>query len=286
MEPDHLLSRLINSVETTFIRSGRTEINPSSKPLLMATLCQPLTLVTQITDGPLLFTVGHNTMRIEPGQALIVPPNIQYTLKLVNGQETVTNWLNLNYTVFQHFSIFDFFDTPFITSHEIGSKIGKLQAHFVGGSDEEALDQEALLVWAVERKQALFTVLSMLLSISRFIEGSSDKLKKVKRFEKVFAYIEEHLADKIKIPQLAQLMFISTSKFHKQFQEAFDISPLQYIRMERLKKAQYLLATTDMTINQIADQVGYDSAFTLIRFFKSMYGASPGHYRKVVMNSL
>jgi AraC-like DNA-binding protein len=79
-------------------------------------------------------------------------------------------------------------------------------------------------------------------------------------------------------------MFVSTSHFYKEFQESFELSPMQYIQSQRFKKAQYLLSTSDLTVREIANLVGYDNTFPFIRFFKSMYGNSPGHYRKMMLN--
>ncbi|MDF2652509.1 MAG: AraC family transcriptional regulator [Paenibacillus sp.] len=285
MELTPLLDLLLNSVDSVFLKCGSAVITPNYDSLLTSPISQPFTLITQITGAPILFGFENTLTRVEPGEALIVPANTVYTLKLIDDKKAVTSWLNLNYTIMEHFSIFDFIHTPFIASSEIGDEIGKLHARFMHIGSQE-LDYEKALTWAVELKQLLFAMLTVIVSTSRYKEGSLDKLNQVKHFNKVFGYIEEHLAEKIKIPQLAQLMYLSTSQFHKQFQEAFDISPLQYVRMQRYKKAQFLLATTPMTMSDIAEQIGFDSPIPFFRFFKSMNGVSPGHYRKVIAGNL
>ncbi|TXK84574.1 helix-turn-helix domain-containing protein [Paenibacillus sp. N3.4] len=49
---------------------------------------------------------------------------------------------------------------------------------------------------------------------------------------------------------------------------------------QRLKKAQYLLANTDLTMGEIANRIGYNHAYPFIRFFKSMYGSVLANTKK------
>ncbi|MFB9750233.1 AraC family transcriptional regulator [Paenibacillus hodogayensis] len=248
-----------------------------------STHMQPTALVTQITDGPILVGIDDATYRVEPGQALIIPANVKYTIHLVE-HTAVTHWLNVNFMLFEHFPLLDLLEVPYTTSVAVGNEIGQLQAEIFDLLHAKHTGNPMALFNAVKVKQRLFAVLDTVLSVSRYKAGSLEKMNKFETFQPVLKYIEEHLAEKIKVSQLAGLLFVSTSYFYKQFQEAFDLSPMQYIQAQRFKKAQHLLAASDLTIGEIANLVGYESTFPFIRFFKSMYGNSPGHYRKMMLN--
>ena len=47
----------------------------------------------------------------------------------------------------------------------------------------------------------------------------------------------------------------------------------------KLKKARELLMDTDLPIQNIAMQVGYDNPLTFSKIFKNYYGESPRTYR-------
>ena len=53
----------------------------------------------------------------------------------------------------------------------------------------------------------------------------------------------------------------------------------EYLLSLRMKRAAYLLATTQNGVTEIADQCGYQASSTFFRVFKKYYGMSPGQYR-------
>jgi AraC-like DNA-binding protein len=243
---------------------------------------QPWALLTQITEGPVQITLEHETFIVNPGEALYIPANQPYTLQLID-RDIVSHWLNFNFTVFEHFPLLDLLDVPYVSPVSIGNEVRRLQTQIYELVHAEQSDPGELLRAASLVKQLMYVVLELVMSFSRYKSGGIEKISKLQRFQPVLDYIESHLNEKIIISQLAGLMFISTSHFHKEFQEAFGVSPLQYIQSQRYKKAQSLLATSDLTIHEIANRVGYEQPFPFIRFFKSLYGASPGHYRKMMI---
>ncbi|MFW5836258.1 MAG: helix-turn-helix domain-containing protein [bacterium] len=52
-----------------------------------------------------------------------------------------------------------------------------------------------------------------------------------------------------------------------------------YVQRLRLERAEFLLATTELDIRSIADEVGYEVTY-LYRLFKSVHGVPPGAYRE------
>jgi AraC-like DNA-binding protein len=59
------------------------------------------------------------------------------------------------------------------------------------------------------------------------------------------------------------------------------MTPLQYLHHLRIGKAKSLLENTSLTVQEIAEQVGFDSANYLIRLFRKMTGMPPGRYREL-----
>lgn len=277
---------MLNSLEVEYFKCGTTVLNEKTRSQYFKhTHSQPFALITQITKGELLIRIHGTDYRIKPGEALIVPGHVQYKLTLLD-EEAFTNWINLDYTLFDHFSIFDFIEAPVTAPLPAGNTIGRIQAELLELMQTTLPNPGAALDASVKIKQRLFALLEMILSLSRYKHGSIEKMTAMKRFSPIFSYIEEHLAEKIKVSHLAKLMYLSTSHFHKEFHGAFEMSPMQYIHGQRLKKAQLLLTTSTTTVREIAGKVGYENDFAFIRFFKSMVGQSPGQYRKSIWNDL
>jgi len=71
------------------------------------------------------------------------------------------------------------------------------------------------------------------------------------------------------------------SKYHftRSFKKATGYSPVEYLSKIRMEKALVLLRTTDATVEEIAQQVGYSSGSYFIKVFRQWIGFSPGEFR-------
>jgi AraC family transcriptional regulator len=93
-------------------------------------------------------------------------------------------------------------------------------------------------------------------------------------------YIESHLADDLKLANLAAIIHLSPYHFAHLFKHTLHVSPHQYLIRRRVERVKYLLETTDWTLEYIALQVGFTSASQLAGHFRRSTGLSPGHYRR------
>ena len=110
--------------------------------------------------------------------------------------------------------------------------------------------------------------------ISGFVQNEMDLAK---------AYFRDHYNEEISIEQYAASRNMSTSWFGKSFVECVGKSPKQYILEQRIRNAQVLLETTDGTVSEISQIVGYENPMYFSRIFKKAKGMSPVKYRKVYM---
>jgi len=64
------------------------------------------------------------------------------------------------------------------------------------------------------------------------------------------------------------------------FKEQTGVNFSDYLENKRMMEARKLLVSTELTVNEIAEQVGYNSSNTFCRAFKRSNGLSPMVYRK------
>lgn len=80
------------------------------------------------------------------------------------------------------------------------------------------------------------------------------------------------------IAQIAKLCGVSESGLRSRFKEAYGISPQQFRMNSKLDRAKRLLETTDLSVYQIAEQLGfYDEAY-FCKMFRKYTGSSPRKY--------
>ena len=123
----------------------------------------------------------------------------------------------------------------------------------------------------------------LLLRIMRYSHYSAQPLPAAKRVSKECAaarrYIEAHFRESLTLDQLAEIVHIN--KFHMvhSFTKAFGASPINYLLSLRLQECRYLLQSTDMSMTQISQAVGFSSACYFSQVFHKATGMSPREYR-------
>jgi AraC-like DNA-binding protein len=95
------------------------------------------------------------------------------------------------------------------------------------------------------------------------------------------SYLLENYAEPdVSLGGMAAMLGISPSQLSRRFRAAHGVTPVAYLRNLRLQKARDLLSTTGVTLQAIAEQTGYRSAFYLSRVFTAQTGSSPSQYRR------
>ena len=98
---------------------------------------------------------------------------------------------------------------------------------------------------------------------------------------KVEGIILEHLEEEdFSADQLGQAVHLSRSQVHRKIKALTGQSTSLYIRLIRLQKAKELLASEDLTISEVAYQVGFKSPVYFSQIFKKTFGESPTESRK------
>lgn len=92
-------------------------------------------------------------------------------------------------------------------------------------------------------------------------------------------YISENLSAKITVSSLAERAFLSPDHFSKLFKNVMGMSPVDYLQMVRLQRAQSLLLGTAFNMQEIAEKVGFETGSQLSRLFAQKLSCTPKEYR-------
>ncbi len=100
--------------------------------------------------------------------------------------------------------------------------------------------------------------------------------------ETLFAKIEDHaFNDCLTIKKLARLVAMSRTDLHRKLISSVGMSATEYIRYIRLQKATILLLEKpELSIYQIALEVGFNSQSYFTKRFSELFGRSPTAWRK------
>lgn len=94
-------------------------------------------------------------------------------------------------------------------------------------------------------------------------------------------YIRENLRSEISIASLAHQCGLSDSTYRVAFKAAFGYSPKQYQQSCRMAESKWLLRTTNLPIQQVAEQVGFAKLHSFSAWFHRNIGMPPSEWRKL-----
>jgi len=107
------------------------------------------------------------------------------------------------------------------------------------------------------------------------------------RLRPVLKHIIENLSDdKLSLETVGKSAGFSERTLSRLFQSAMDISFFQYLKLARMIKAMEKLLETDLTISEIAYEVGYNSISSFSNTFFKMIGKRPSEFKELKQASL
>lgn len=95
-------------------------------------------------------------------------------------------------------------------------------------------------------------------------------------------YIITHYEEPITVEGLAAYASVSHSSLYRRFIKRFQMSPKRFLLEYRIERACVLLATTNCSIQEISNSVGFEDPFYFSRAFKEVKGLSPRQFANSV----
>lgn len=95
-----------------------------------------------------------------------------------------------------------------------------------------------------------------------------------------YEYISLHLEDKLTLAALAQQTGYTENYLSKKFKREMNLTPIEYIRKERLERAALLLGTTHENVQDISERLQFCSQSYFADHFRRLFGCSPTEYRQ------
>lgn len=92
--------------------------------------------------------------------------------------------------------------------------------------------------------------------------------------------MEENFGYNLKLEDYALLCNMSLSTFKKNFKQHYNTTPAAWLRLKKLDLACHKIMTSDLNINQISFECGFEDTSHFIRVFKQKNKLTPFQYRQ------
>lgn len=116
--------------------------------------------------------------------------------------------------------------------------------------------------------------------LSHFMKYATPKTEvKDSRIHQMLAYIRKNIHLRLDIDVLADKACMSKDHFIRVFKREMGETPNVYVTKKKMEKAELLLVTTDLSVKQVADSLGYEDYSYFNKLFKKNAGVTPQQYR-------
>ena len=100
---------------------------------------------------------------------------------------------------------------------------------------------------------------------------------------RVAGYIDEHLAEEIPLSDLAGLAQLSPFHFSRAFKQSLGLPPHRYHIARRVDRAKHLLSDPDLSVTQIAVELGFHETSSFTATFRKFVGRTPTDFRRALL---
>ena len=244
--------------------------------------------IVEVTSGTVMVQIGTELVAAAEGDFLYIPPSMTFRVDAATDYASVrgmifdmsiieANLENFDSEVFYMFYVQSKNKiTVFGTDHPVNPTLKR----FMTESYDEYSEKEICYKLPIRAN-----IYQMMTALLRYYCGSKNELDRmiyhnVLRLRPVISYIDEHFREKIYIEELSAMINVSPDYFTKMFKESIGKTPIDYINGMRVNSAMALLCTTEMSMTEIAEAIGFCNPNYFHKIFKQYMMTSPLAYRK------
>ena len=102
-----------------------------------------------------------------------------------------------------------------------------------------------------------------------------------KLIEKAIKYVEENISrSELSVEELSRELGMSRVHLYKKLLQITGKTPIEFIRVIRLKRAAQLLRESQLHVSEVAYEVGFNNPKYFSRYFKDEFGVLPSVYQE------
>lgn len=226
-----------------------------------------------LKEGELLFLNQYAKQEIEPASKediginfIILPEFFEHTLSMIGDEDTPLKRFVIDSlrnkeseTSYLHFEVSDVLPVQNLVENLIYSLINDIPN---------------------KRKTNQITMGLLFLQLLNHTEKLSYKNKEEELILKVLRYIEGHYYNG-SLSELAEKLHYDFAWLSREIKRKTDKTYTELVQEKRLSQAKYLLKNTDLNVDEIAAQTGYNNIAYFHKLFQKDTGTTPHKYRKV-----
>jgi AraC-like DNA-binding protein len=142
----------------------------------------------------------------------------------------------------------------------------------------QSLFEKETLYAAIEMKNITFSYVTEFMKIAGI--DLREYLDIVRKYEKIFSFINDHLSMRLKLSEIAEGTGYSIGFLTKSFVKDNKATVKSYIHNKLMAQVEQLLIYSELPVSDISEQLGFCELSYFTRWFKKKKSCTPSEYRK------
>lgn len=236
----------------------------------------PFTELFYVVDGKGEFIIQQQRFAVKANDFVIINPHVEHTE--VSSSEDPLEYIvvGIQGLSFSNLTTQDQGDQPFSFFNLRDEQKDIL--HYLNVMVQEATNQA--MSYELVCHNLLEILLIKILRHQHFELEVDSKNKTSKDIAFIKHYLKTYYRESIQLEDLASMTHLSRFYISHSFKKDVGLSPMEYLMTIRIKESKILLRTTNYSVSQIADIVGFTTPTYFSKQFRKVTGISPSDYRE------
>ena len=236
----------------------------------------PFTELFYVVDGKGEFNIQGQRFPVKPNDFVIINPQVEHTELSSPDEPLEYIVLGINGLSFSNLTPVSEGGHPFSFFNLRDEQKDILR--YLNAMVQEATSQS--MSYELVCHNLLEILLIKILRHQHFDLEVGKQSKATKDISFIKHYLETYYHESIQLEGLASMTHLSRFYISHSFKKEIGMSPMEYLIAIRIKESKILLRTTNYSISQVADIVGFTTPTYFSKQFRKSTGISPTDYRE------
>ncbi|RSL33115.1 AraC family transcriptional regulator [Salibacterium salarium] len=284
--------KLFNELHQTYFRIHRIDQNVRPPKWQIDKTDRPYTVFWYVAGGEKTVKINDVPYHVTEGSLVVFPSQVPF--EIIKSEETTLDHFEIALeNRLGPFNLMSLYKFPIVTKlsnvperERLINLWQQLLQEWTPEKRNPFTPENGELQFDLNQTIRLLTfnalTLNWLVTVLTLLQPHAEELVPTvdSRFQQLFYFINDHLADKLTLKTLADEIYLSESHLSLLFRQQLKIAPMEFVRTMRMQKAREMLLTTSVPLKQIAEKIGFDDQSQLSRAFRQTVGVSPAEYRR------
>ena len=234
-----------------------------------------------VLAGDCSFRIGDDVFPIKRGDLFVIKPRQEHGVLMQSDQD----WL-LQYVVHcraesrEDKALMREWHQEFPHTANMGNFRQRLFARLdnVTGLDQNPDDKRQ--AWALRSAEHSFRAMLYSLLARQIDTQGIGEYEGEDAVQKILTHMHGRLESMLRLDELADLVNLDKSYLSRLFKKQIGVAPLQHFTNLKMAYAAQILRSSSASVQEIAEDLGYEAGAHFSRLFKRWSGLSPGAFRK------